>query len=112
MPDSCALIVSSNGADQNGSSAQAAPFDPLSREFLLGQLKGEGWTIALIFVALFFCTACTTVTPLLSSAFFESLLGRLPADQFYKVGRPAHNGRLFVPPAAAKRRRIAPPALS
>lgn len=61
----------------------AAPFDPVSREFILSQLRGEIPTLAVILLSLAACTACTTVTPLLSSAFFESLLGRLPADQFY-----------------------------
>lgn len=70
---------------QQSPAAPAPPFDPLSREFILGQLKGQAGTLAVIFLALVACTACTTVTPLLSSAFFESLLGRLPANQFVKV---------------------------
>lgn len=61
------------------------PFDPISREFVLRQAKEEIPTILVILVSLVFCTACTTVTPLLSSAFFESLLGRLPPDQFFKA---------------------------
>lgn len=54
------------------------PFDPLRPSFVLGHLRAEWPSVAAALVALVGCTTVCVAAPLLSSRYFESLIGVRP----------------------------------